>query len=171
MLRPLLTYPSSDVVNPKDVMTSKRDSIARFIHVVKSLADVYELPPTSLHVFYDISGATIAFNRNASLFLNLRFFEACRKLSILLSSCVLPLMRTVDDEDVRKGELSKAYISWYGELLLFVIICSEKLIRVIPGILRWPTRSHITLCNHTTQSMNSGSHLCVNLEWLHSHCC
>lgn len=112
MLRSLLTCASSDVVNPKDVMSSKKDSIARFIHVVKPLADVYELPPTSLHVFYDVSGATIAFNRNASLFLNLRFFEAWRKLSILLSTWILPLICVVDDEDVRKGELSKAYISW-----------------------------------------------------------
>ncbi|KAI0083802.1 hypothetical protein BDY19DRAFT_975723 [Irpex rosettiformis] len=91
-------FMAKDVANPKSVMTSKRDSIARFIHVVRPLAEVYELPPTSLHVFYDVSGATIAFNRNASLFLNLRFFEAWH------------------DEDVHKGELSKAYVSWYFTL-------------------------------------------------------
>jgi len=91
-------FMARDVLHPKDVLASKRDSIARFIHIVKPLAEVYELPLTSLHIFYDTSGGVIAFNRNASLFLNLRFFEAWH------------------DEDVRSGELSKAYISWYFTL-------------------------------------------------------
>ena len=68
-----------DIPHPKEILSTKRDAIARFIHVVKPLANVYELPTTSLHIFYDTSGGVIAFNRNASLFLNLRFFEAWRK--------------------------------------------------------------------------------------------
>ncbi|KAI0701855.1 hypothetical protein BC835DRAFT_1435271 [Cytidiella melzeri] len=91
-------FMAKDVPNPKDVLSSKRESIARFIHVMRPLGEVYELPPASLHIFYDLSGGTLAFNRNASLFLNLRFFEAWH------------------DEDVRNGELSKAYISWYFTL-------------------------------------------------------
>lgn len=60
-------------------MAQKRESIARFIHIIQRLANIYNLPHSSLHVFFDNSGETIAFNRNASLFCNLRFFEAWRK--------------------------------------------------------------------------------------------
>lgn len=65
------------------MLEEKKQSIARFIHVVKPLGEVYGLPPSSLHIFYDTAGGTIAFNRSASLFLNLRFFEAWRKCSLL----------------------------------------------------------------------------------------
>lgn len=62
-------------------MTLKHDSLARFIDIIKPLGEVYKLPPTSLHIFYDAGGEMIAFNRNASIFLNLRYFEAWRELS------------------------------------------------------------------------------------------
>jgi hypothetical protein len=67
-----------DVPEPHTFLTRKRDSLARFIHVVTPLANVYSLPMTALHIFYDLAGGLIAFNRNGSLFLNLRFFEAWR---------------------------------------------------------------------------------------------
>ena len=64
-------------------MKTKRDSIARFIYVVRPIVrDVFQLPPTSVHIFYDLAGSTIAFNRNASIFLNLRYFEAWRTYNI-----------------------------------------------------------------------------------------
>lgn len=68
---------------PKEVMASKREAIARFIHVIKPLGDVYGLPRSSLHIFYDLTGGTIAFNRSASIFCNLRFFEAWRKSHLI----------------------------------------------------------------------------------------
>ena len=46
---------------------------------MRPLAEVYRLPLTSLHIFYDLAGELIAFNRNASIFLNLRYFEAWRE--------------------------------------------------------------------------------------------
>jgi len=67
------------VPQPQTFMATKHDSLARFIHIMSFLAQVYELPLTSLHVFYDLEGGLIAFNRNASIFLNLRYFEAWRK--------------------------------------------------------------------------------------------
>ncbi len=70
---------SIDIPHAQQLLTVKRDSLARFIHIIKPLGEVYGLPATSLHVFYDISGGLIAFNRKASLFLNLRFFEAWRE--------------------------------------------------------------------------------------------
>ncbi|THH29159.1 hypothetical protein EUX98_g5023 [Antrodiella citrinella] len=91
-------FASQEVQDPSSVLTNKDDTIARFIHIIQPLANVYGLPPTSLHIFYDLSGDLIAFNRNASLFLNLRFFEAWH------------------DAEVKAGDLSKAYISWYFTL-------------------------------------------------------
>jgi hypothetical protein len=61
------------------ILATKHASIVRFISLIKPLRTLYGLHPQSLHIFYDTSGSTIAFNRNASLFLNLRFFEAWRK--------------------------------------------------------------------------------------------
>lgn len=83
---------------PHTFITRKHDSLARFIHIVTPLADVYSLPMTALHIFYDLSGGLIAFNRNGSLFLNYRFFEAWH------------------DQDVKNGDINQAYISWYFTL-------------------------------------------------------
>ncbi|EKM56817.1 uncharacterized protein PHACADRAFT_141759 [Phanerochaete carnosa HHB-10118-sp] len=89
---------SRDVKHPKEVMARKREAIARFIHVIKPLGDVYGLPRSSLHIFYDLTSGTIAFNRNASIFCNLRFFEAWH------------------DAQVDRGQMAEAYTSWYFTL-------------------------------------------------------
>ena len=72
----VLEVPSSQ---RQDFMRIKQDPIARFIHVMMPLANIYQLPLTSLHIFYDLEGGIVAFNRNGSIFLNLRYFEAWRK--------------------------------------------------------------------------------------------
>lgn len=54
---------------------------------MQPLARVYKLPLPTLHIFYDVAGDLIAFNRNASIFLNLRFFEAWRELPALAGNC------------------------------------------------------------------------------------
>lgn len=71
----------TDVLDARTLMQQKGESLARFIYTVRPLREVYTLPPTSLHIFYDKAGELIAFNRNASLFLNLRYFEQWRKRS------------------------------------------------------------------------------------------
>lgn len=83
---------------PNTFITRKHDSLARFIYIVTPLANVYGLPMTALHIFYDLSGGLIAFNRNGSLFLNYRFFEAWH------------------DQDVKNGDINQAYTSWYFTL-------------------------------------------------------
>ena len=78
--QPLLTsYRLLDMSNTSTFMADKKDVIARFIHVSRALMEVYELPPTSVHLYVDAEGGIIAFNRNASLFLNIRYFEQWRK--------------------------------------------------------------------------------------------
>jgi hypothetical protein len=78
-----------DVPDPSGLMEDRKDSIARFIHILQPIRELYDLPPTSVHIFCDLAGGTIAFNRNASIFLNLRYFEAwrmCHSLSLVLPS-------------------------------------------------------------------------------------
>ena len=62
-----------------------------------------------MHVFYDVTGGLIAFNRNASLFMNLRFFEGWRAYSITL--LMHWLMFRADDAEVAAGDMSKAFVS------------------------------------------------------------
>ncbi|KAH7101868.1 hypothetical protein BKA62DRAFT_829923 [Auriculariales sp. MPI-PUGE-AT-0066] len=80
------------------VFQAKMASIERFLFVVNPLRDLYKLPPSSLHIFLDASGPTIAFNRGGSLFLNLRYYEAWH------------------DQDVLAGKPGNAYKSWFFSL-------------------------------------------------------
>ncbi|KAI0747853.1 hypothetical protein C8Q80DRAFT_1168786 [Daedaleopsis nitida] len=91
-------FVAKDVPDIRTLIGSKKESLARFIYTIRDLQQVYTLPPTSLHIFYDRAGDLIAFNRNASLFLNLRYFEQWH------------------DAEVQAGQLSNAYTSWYFTL-------------------------------------------------------
>ncbi|KAI6015244.1 hypothetical protein F5J12DRAFT_816858 [Pisolithus orientalis] len=91
-------FVTKDVPETATFMTRKLEVLARFIHVITPLGKVYGLPTTALHIFCDSTGGLIAFNRNGSIFLNLRYFEAWH------------------DEDVKKGDLSQAQISWFFTL-------------------------------------------------------
>ena len=59
-------------------MQTKRDAIARFIHVIKPLAGIFRLSMSHIHIFCDREGGVIAMNRNGGIFLNLRYFEQWR---------------------------------------------------------------------------------------------
>jgi hypothetical protein len=91
-------------------MRIKQDPIARFIHVMTPLANIYQLPLTCLHIFYDLESRIIAFNRNGSIFLNLRYFEAWRKYVQLFGGNLADSI--ADDMDVERGKLGTAYIAW-----------------------------------------------------------
>ncbi|KAI0646791.1 hypothetical protein C8Q79DRAFT_956470 [Trametes meyenii] len=91
-------FVARDVPDVKSFLQTKSESLARFIYTIRPLQEVFTLPPTSLHIFYDRAGELIAFNRNASLFLNLRYFEQWH------------------DGEVREGKMTDAYISWYFTL-------------------------------------------------------
>ncbi|KAI1790758.1 hypothetical protein LXA43DRAFT_921512 [Ganoderma leucocontextum] len=91
-------YVAKDVPDARTLMQQKGESLARFIYTIRPLREVYTLPPTSLHIFYDCAGELIAFNRNASLFLNLRYFEQWH------------------DAEVQEGKMIDAYTSWYFTL-------------------------------------------------------
>ena len=50
-----------DVREGRGILSTKRDSIARFIHVIQPLRTLYSLPVTSVHIFYDMQGDNIVF--------------------------------------------------------------------------------------------------------------
>ncbi|KAG2015943.1 hypothetical protein CC2G_009161 [Coprinopsis cinerea AmutBmut pab1-1] len=82
----------------KSFLKDNYEALCRFIHILLPLSQIYNLPEQSLHIFYDMHGGLIAFNRNSSLFMNFRYFEAWH------------------DAEVRAGQLNSAYISWYFTL-------------------------------------------------------
>ena len=63
----------------KAFFSDNQVALARFIHVLLPLSRVYDLPESTLHIFYDMTGGLIAFNRNASLFMNFRFYQQWRE--------------------------------------------------------------------------------------------
>ncbi|CAE6464621.1 unnamed protein product [Rhizoctonia solani] len=92
-------YIARDVSDPGLLAAQKFDSMTRFGNlIVTPLRTLYKLPPSSVHIFYDTKGGLIAFNRNGSLFLNLRYYEGWH------------------DELVKGGSVHKALISWYFTL-------------------------------------------------------
>ncbi|KAF9051010.1 hypothetical protein BDZ89DRAFT_1098552 [Hymenopellis radicata] len=79
-------------------LSSKRDPIARFVHVMTTLSKIYSLPMENMHIFNEDEGTVIAFNRNGSIFLNLRYYLQWH------------------DDDVRSGNFNSALVSWYFTL-------------------------------------------------------
>jgi len=55
-------------------LSSNHTAINSFAALLKDVGDVYQIPKNVLHIFYDEAGSTIAFNRDGSIFCNLRFY-------------------------------------------------------------------------------------------------
>ena len=60
--------------NPEKFIQTNMDSITTFVTILSGVAKIFDLSPSTLHIFHDESGASIAFNGNGSLFCNLRYF-------------------------------------------------------------------------------------------------
>ncbi|KAI0600534.1 hypothetical protein F4775DRAFT_546316 [Biscogniauxia sp. FL1348] len=69
-------FVSNSVSNfdPSQFLTSNHGAINTFASLLKDVGDVYSIKKSALHVFYDDAGGTIAFNRDGSIFFNLRFY-------------------------------------------------------------------------------------------------
>lgn len=71
---------SNDRKNPNgpnlaDFLSTNVSSLNSFAALLHEAADIYSLPRTAIHIFYDDHGNTIAFNSNGSIFCNFRFFQ------------------------------------------------------------------------------------------------
>ncbi|KAK3359758.1 hypothetical protein B0T25DRAFT_533783 [Lasiosphaeria hispida] len=63
-------------VDPGKFLMANIEQIGQFETLLKDVGGgVYGLKTTSLHIFYDEQGGTIAFNTNGSIFCNLRWFK------------------------------------------------------------------------------------------------
>ena len=68
-------YVSRDVAsNNPQFLASNIGSINAFASLLVEIGSIYSLSPSVLHIFYDESGGTIAFNTGGSIFCNFRFF-------------------------------------------------------------------------------------------------
>ncbi|OAV92499.1 hypothetical protein PTTG_01164 [Puccinia triticina 1-1 BBBD Race 1] len=84
-------------LNGELVLFQFGDAIVRYIdRVIKPIGEIFDIDPNSLHIFYDLEGPIIAFNRNGSLFFNLRYYLSWY------------------DEEVKKGNLSNALIGTFS---------------------------------------------------------
>lgn len=56
-------------------LSQNHENINTFAVLIRHVGEVYSVNPKSLHMFYDDSGTTIAFNSEGSIFCNLRYFN------------------------------------------------------------------------------------------------
>ncbi|KAH9901975.1 hypothetical protein F4778DRAFT_781852 [Xylariomycetidae sp. FL2044] len=61
-------------LDPAKFLSANHGVINMFASLLKDVGSVYSINQSALHVFYDEHGGTIAFNRDGSIFCNLRFF-------------------------------------------------------------------------------------------------
>ncbi|CAB4394655.1 unnamed protein product [Rhizophagus irregularis] len=67
-------YVSNGIDQSEILSKSRIAPLAQFINILKDLADVFEITPKAIHIFYDNSVNSIAFNRDGALFFNLKFY-------------------------------------------------------------------------------------------------
>ena len=56
-------------------MEANVSALKLFATILLDCADIFLLSTSSVHIFYDDAGSTIAFNQNKALFFNYRYFE------------------------------------------------------------------------------------------------
>jgi len=89
----------------QNVLKIKSDPVPRFIHVMKSLAYVYDLGLANLHIFNDTKGGLIVFNRNGSIFLNITKLGMSKN-----TRHYIPIFTIFPDDP--EGIMTDALISW-----------------------------------------------------------
>jgi hypothetical protein len=67
-------YVSNGIDQSEILSQSRIAPLSQFINILKDLADVFEITPKAIHIFYDNSVNSIAFNRDGALFFNLKFY-------------------------------------------------------------------------------------------------
>ena len=94
-------YISKDFPDRSDFLARNSTALEMFSQVLRDVASVFTLRPDAVHIHYDASGKTIAFNRSGSVFCNYLFFEQLHL------------------EAVQRGEKAEALVYWW------VIFCHE----------------------------------------------
>ncbi|CZR60084.1 related to NUO-14 NADH2 dehydrogenase (ubiquinone) 14K chain [Phialocephala subalpina] len=66
-------------ISPQQFLRDNVSSLNAFAVLLHEICDVYNLPHSAMHIFYEPSGSTIAFNRDGSIFCNYRYFLQLHK--------------------------------------------------------------------------------------------
>ncbi|KAL1306383.1 hypothetical protein AAFC00_005092 [Neodothiora populina] len=56
------------------LVNAHKSAINVFAYLLLDISSIYDLRPQSLHIFYNTSGSSIAFNKGGAIFCNLRYF-------------------------------------------------------------------------------------------------
>lgn len=68
-------YLAKNLADPASFLRDNLNAINAFASILLDIGGVYSLSPNVLHIFFDESGGTIAFNTGGSIFCNFRFFK------------------------------------------------------------------------------------------------
>lgn len=79
----------------QEFLRANAASLSAFALVLLDCAEVFGMKSECVHLYYDETGSTIAFNRNKALFFNYRYFQ-----NLHLS-------------DVRKEKRSESAVYWF----------------------------------------------------------
>lgn len=66
-------------VSPQQFLREHVSSLNAFASLLHEICDIYNLPRSAMHIFFEPSGSTIAFNRDGSIFCNYRYFVQLHK--------------------------------------------------------------------------------------------
>jgi hypothetical protein len=75
-------FVSKTLASPTTFLAQNVTSLNSFAGLLDDVSDVYSLPRKAMHIFYDESDSTIAFNSNGSIFCNFRFFAQLHQKKI-----------------------------------------------------------------------------------------
>ncbi|MBW0477365.1 hypothetical protein O181_017080, partial [Austropuccinia psidii MF-1] len=90
-------YVSRFAGNGELVLYEYGEALVRYSEkIILPIGALFDIDPNSLHIFYDLEGPIIAFNKSGSLFFNLRFYLAWY------------------DEEVKVGNISNALIGTFS---------------------------------------------------------
>ncbi|PKY20923.1 hypothetical protein RhiirB3_470054 [Rhizophagus irregularis] len=64
------------IYQPEIMSPSVTVQLNHFIDILRDIANVFELVPKAVHIFYDNNSSSIAFNRDGALFFNLSYYIA-----------------------------------------------------------------------------------------------
>ncbi|GAA5899994.1 hypothetical protein JCM6882_007020 [Rhodosporidiobolus microsporus] len=88
-------FASKDVTDPTTFVAENHDALIRFAtQVIRPVGDVFGIDPRALHVFHDMEGPLIAFNRNGSIYLNSRYYFAWHDKLVAEGRLEEPLIST-----------------------------------------------------------------------------
>ncbi|GAA5832862.1 hypothetical protein JCM11251_000508 [Rhodosporidiobolus azoricus] len=88
-------FASKDMTDPTAFVAENHDALIRLTtQIVRPVGDVFGLDPRALHIFHDLEGPLIAFNRNGSIYINSRFYFAWHDKLVVEGRLEEPLIST-----------------------------------------------------------------------------